>query len=66
MQDDWLAQTFVAPTGRVHTVQHGIEVKKSRSLKALLAGELDTSEQDLNPERFTSLRMRLLHDPTKY
>lgn len=66
MHDDWLMKSFVAPTGRLHTVQHGVEVKKHRTLRELLVGIADSSERDLNPEGSHSLRMRLLHDATQY
>lgn len=66
MSDDWLLKSFVSPSGRLHTVQHGVEVKKSRTLRELLVGIADSSERDMNPEGSHSLRMRLLHDPAKY
>lgn len=59
-----LAEQFVSPFGRLHTVQHGIEISTSRSLRDRFL-TADSSEADLNPEAARSLRMRLLHDSTR-
>lgn len=60
-----LAEQFVSPFGRLHTVQRGIEIAKPRSLRDRFTVAADRSEADLNPEAYRGLRMRLLHDATR-
>lgn len=48
---------FVSPYGKLHQVQHGVDVKPARSLKELLMA--DSSDMDMRPEQVVGLRKAL-------
>lgn len=60
--DQPLAKYEVSPFGETNVIQSGIAVKRGRSLRTLLTKVPDTSQMEMNPEAFQSLKMRILHD----
>lgn len=61
-EPDLSTRHVVSPFGETNVVQAGIAVKRGKSLRALLTRADDTSQMELNPEAFKTLRERFLHD----
>lgn len=61
-EPDLTTRYVVSPFGETNVIQAGVKVRRGRSLRALLTKVPDTSQMEMNPEAFTSLRMRILHD----
>lgn len=59
--DESTANTFVSPFGTQHTVQHGVDVVKPKSLRSLFVAAADDSQMELNPEQFQGLRAMVTH-----
>lgn len=62
MEPDLSTRHIVSPYGETNVVQAGIAVKRGKSLRALLTRADDTSQMEMNPEAFKTLRERFLHD----
>jgi hypothetical protein len=61
-EPDLTTRAIVSPFGETNYVQAGIAVKRGKTLRELLTKVPDTSQAELNPEAFQTLRMRILHD----
>jgi hypothetical protein len=59
---DYRTQHIVSPFGETNVVQAGIAIKRGKSLRALLTRADDSSQMEMNPEAFKTLRERFLHD----
>jgi hypothetical protein len=64
MEPDYSTRYVVSPFGETNVIQAGVKVRRGRSLRALLTTVPDTSQMELNPESFRTLRERVLQDAT--
>lgn len=62
MDFDPTTRFVVSPYGETNVIQAGVKVRKGRTLRALLTTVPDTSQMELNPESFRTLRERTLQD----
>ena len=62
MEPDTNARFIVSPYGETNVVQAGVKVRRGRTLRALLSTVPDTSQLEMNPEAFRSLRERMLNE----
>lgn len=61
-EPDVTARYVVSPFGETNVIQAGVKVRRGRTLRALLTTVPDTSQMEMNPEIWKTLRERLLHD----
>ena len=62
MEPDTNTRFIVSPYGETNAVQAGVKVRRGRTLRALLSTVPDTSQLEMNPEAFRSLRERMLNE----
>lgn len=62
MGPDDLVRHVVSPFGETNVSQAGMKIRRGRTLRALLTTVPDTSQMEMNPETFKSLRERFLYD----